>query len=222
MRTQLAKALGGKRGIVEGAVPTALFTVLFLVTKDLRLALIVSLGIAVLAVVVRLAQRSTIQFAINALIGIGIAAVFASRAASSGGSADDAARAFFLPGILYNGAYAAVLILTVVIGWPLMGFLVGSVTGDPTAWHDDKPLVRLCAKLTWILALPCLLRVAVQLPLWLWQDDAAVGLLGASKIAMGWPLQVAGFVAMGWVLTRNSTPADADTASSLRPSEEDA
>ena len=38
-------------------------------------------------------------------------------------------------------------------GWPLVGFMVGSVTGDPTAWHADKQVVRLCAQLTWLLAL---------------------------------------------------------------------
>ena len=31
VRAQLAKAFGGPRGIIESAVPTALFTVLFLV-----------------------------------------------------------------------------------------------------------------------------------------------------------------------------------------------
>ena len=48
-----------------------------------------------------------------------------------------------------------------VIGWPVVGFMVGSVTGDPTAWHQDKQVVRLCTRLTWLLALPCVLRVVV-------------------------------------------------------------
>ncbi len=212
VRAQLAKALGGRRGILEGAVPTALFTILFLTTHDLRLSLVVSVAVAVLAVVMRLAQRSTVQFALNALFGIAIAAVFAARAAGGDGTPEDAARAFFTPGILYNAAYAAVLVLTIAVRWPLVGFLVGSVAGDPTAWHRDRPLVRLCSTLTWILAAPCILRVAVQGPLWL---DHQVGLLGASKIAMGWPLQVAAFAAMGWVLSRNSTPADAGTLDAL-------
>ena len=207
VRAQLAKALGGPRGIVESAVPTALFTVCFLVSKDIRLSLIVSIGVTALLLLVRVVQRSTTQFVFNALIGIGIGALFAYRASQSGGSEEDVARAVFTPGLIYNSAYALVIVLTILVGWPIVGFMVGSVMGDPTAWHSDKAVVRLCSQLTWILAIPCVIRVAVQLPLWL---DHQIGLLGASKIALGWPLQLASFAAMGWLLSRNRTPVDPD------------
>ena len=36
--------------------------------------------------------------------------------------------------------------------WPLVGFMVGSVAGDPTEWHRDPQVVRLCRNLTWMLA----------------------------------------------------------------------
>ena len=106
--------------------------------------------------VVRLVQRSSVQFVVNALVGIGIGWFFVQRSAASGGSADDQALAYFLPGILYNSAYTVVLAFTCLIGWPLVGFMVGSVTGDATAWHRDKQVVRLCSLLTWMLVLPCL------------------------------------------------------------------
>jgi hypothetical protein len=207
VRAQLSKALGGPRGIVESAVPTALFTVLFLVTKDIRLSLVVSIGATAALLLVRVVQRSTTQFVLNALFGIGIGAFFAYRASQSGGSEEDVARAVFTPGLIYNGVYAVVIVLTIVIGWPIVGFMVGSVMGDPTAWHSDKAMVRLCSQLTWVLAIPCVIRVAVQLPLWL---DHQIGLLGASKIALGWPLQLASFAVMGWLLTRNRTPIELD------------
>jgi hypothetical protein len=205
VRAQLAKALGGPRGIIEGAVPTALFTICFLVSDDIRLSLTISIGVTAVLLVLRLVQRSTTQFVFNALFGIGIGAFFAYRASQSGGSEEDVARAVFTPGLIYNGVYAAVIVLTILVGWPIVGFLVGSVTGDATAWHDDKAMVRLCSQLTWILAIPCVIRVAVQLPLWL---DHQIGLLGASKIALGWPLQLASFVVMGWLLSRNRTPVE--------------
>ena len=135
VRRELAKALGGKRGMLEAAVPTILFTLTWLSTKDLRLALMVSLGSAGVLMVVRLVQRSTVQFVVNAMFGIGIGWFFVNRAAEAGGSVEDQALAYFLPGILYNAGYAVVLSLTVLVGWPLVGFLVGSVTGDATAWH---------------------------------------------------------------------------------------
>ena len=73
VRSQLAKALGGGRGILESAVPTVAFTVTWIVTNELRTSLVVSIALTVLLLLVRLAQRSTPQFVLNALVGIGIA-----------------------------------------------------------------------------------------------------------------------------------------------------
>lgn len=195
VRSQLTKALGGLRGVIEAAVPTIGFTVSYVVTHQLRTSLAVGASLAVLLLAVRIIQRSNPQFVVNSLIGIGIAALFAMRS----GKAEDA----FLPGILYNSAYAVAMILSIVVRWPMIGFLVGSVTGDPTAWRSDPGIVRLCSRLTWLFVLPCVLRVAVQLPLYL---GGQFGWLGASKVALGWPLQVAAFAAMAWVLARGRTP----------------
>lgn len=201
VRARMAAALGGRRGVVESAVPIALFTLSWITTRNLHLALGVSVAVAVALLFVRLVQRSSVQFVLNALIGIGIATIFASRSGH--------ARDVFLPGILLNAGYAVTFIVSIVIGWPIVGFMIGSMTGDPTEWHRDRPLVRLCSRLTWILALPCLLRVAVQYPLWATDH---VGLLGTAKLALGWPLQIATFAAMAWLLGRNHTPVDPDPA----------
>lgn len=212
VRAQISRALGGRRGMVEAAVPTIIFTVVWLTTKELRYALTASIAVALVALAVRLVQRSTVQFVLNALFGIGIGWLFITISASRGGSEDDQALAYFLPGIIYNTGYTVVLALTCLIGWPLVGFMVGSVTGDPTAWHQDKQIVRLCSQLTWLLAIPCLLRVVVQAPIWFaakagsMDADSAVAALGVLKIAMGWPLQLAALAAMAWVLARNKTP----------------
>jgi len=212
VRAQISRALGGRRGMVEAAVPTLAFTIVWLTTKELRFALVASLAMAVAALAVRLLQRSTVQFCLNALFGIGIGAAFVSISARHGGDANDQALAYFLPGIIYNAAYTVVLALTCLAGWPLVGFMVGSVTGDPTAWHRDRQVVRLCTVLTWLLVLPCLLRMVVQAPLWFagkagsLDPSTAVAALGVLKIAMGWPLQLAALGAMAWVLARGRTP----------------
>jgi hypothetical protein len=218
VRRQLATALGGRRGMVEAAVPTILFTVIWLTQRHLSLALILSVGAALVLLAARLVQRSTPQFVLNALFGIGIGWVFVRIAASRGGDEDAQALAYFLPGILYNGGYALVFALTCLIGWPVVGFMVGSVTGDPTAWHQDKQVVRLCTQLTWLLALPCVVRVAIQGPVWLagngggMDADTAIAVLGVLKIALGWPLQLAALGAMVWLLGRNHTPISATQA----------
>lgn len=220
VRHQLSKALGGRRGMAEAAVPTILFTLTWLTMRELELALYVSIGAALVLLLVRLVQRSTVQFVVNALFGIGIGWYFVHRSAEAGGSEQDQALAYFLPGILYNGGYAVVLAFTCLIGWPLVGFMVGSITGDATAWHSDRQIVKLCSRLTWLLVAPCILRVVVQAPIWLAgssgsiDPDAAVAALGVLKIVLGWPLQLAALGSMVWLLSRNRTPVapDASTA----------
>ncbi|MCW2945497.1 MAG: hypothetical protein JWR24_2214 [Actinoallomurus sp.] len=195
VRAQLVKALGGTRGVIEAAIPTIGFTVSWVVTKELKVSLGIGAGLALVLLVMRLVQRSTVQFVLNSIFGIAIAAFFALRS----GKAADA----FLPGILYNAGYAAAMLLSIVVRWPLVGFIIGSVTGDPTAWHRDRDIVRLCSKLTWLLLIPCLVRVAVQYPLYL---AGHVGWLGAAKVLLGWPLQVAALAVMAWLLARGRTP----------------
>lgn len=212
VRRQLSQALGGVRGMLEAAVPTIAFTVVFLTSRDLRLAIVLSLAAAAVLLVVRLVQRSSVQFVLNAFFGIGLGALFAWRAGQGGGDAGDQALAYFLPGILYNAGYSVLMVLSIVLRWPLVGFVVGSVTGDPTAWRDDPAVVRLCSRLTWLLVLPCAVRVVVQAPVYLagrngwWDQDAAIATLGGAKLVMGWPLQVAALAGMVWLLSRNRTP----------------
>jgi hypothetical protein len=214
VRAQLASALGGRRGMLEAAVPTLIFTLTFLTTKDLRLAIAVSVATALLLLALRAVHRSSVQFVVNSLVGIGIGAFFAWRSAQGGGSADEQALAYFLPGIIYNGGYAALMVLSNLVRWPLVGFMVGSVAGDPTEWHRDPQVVRLCRNLTWMLAAPCVVRLLVQLPIWLAgkaADDPTpmIAALGVSKVAMGWPLQILGLAGMAWLLARNRTPVQA-------------
>ena len=213
VRAQLSKALGGRRGMLEAAVPTIAFTLLFITTRRLDLAVGVSVATAVVLLVVRLLHRSTVQFVLNSLVGIGIGAFFAWRSARGGGDANEQALAYFLPGLIYNAVYAALMLFSTAVRWPLVGFMVGSVAGDPTEWHRDRQVVRLCRNLTWMLALPCVARVAVQLPIYLAghaADDASpmVAALGVSKVVVGWPLQIAALAGMAWLLGRNSTPVE--------------
>jgi len=195
VRAHLSKALGGKRGMLEGAIPTLGFTISWISTQNLNLSLVISGSLAVLLLLIRIAQRSTVQFVVNSMIGIAIAAVFALRS----GRAEDA----FLPGLIYNAVYAVVLGGSALVRWPLVGFMIGGVTGEPTKWHRDDHMVALCSRLTWLLAAPCVVRVVVQYPLW---AAGEAGWLGIAKIAMGWPLQIAALAAMAWLLSRDHTP----------------
>lgn len=195
VRAQLSNAMGGVRGIAEAAIPTISFTLTYVITDEVKLALGVGIGMAVLLVAIRLLQKSDVKFVLNSLFGILIAAMFAARS----GKAEDA----FLPGIIYNAVYSVVIVGSILARWPLLGFLVGQVTGDPTGWRQNPALVKLCSRLTWLLAVPCIVRVLVQYPLY---KAGEVGALGTAKVILGWPLQVAALAAMGALLARGRTP----------------
>jgi Protein of unknown function (DUF3159) len=200
VRARLATALGGRRGVIEAAVPTIGFTLTYVITQHLRMSLMISVGLAVVLLVARVVQRQPVQFVVNSLFGIGIAALFASRS----GNASDV----YLPGIIYNGVYAAVMTLSILVRWPVVGLMLGSVTGDVTTWRQDPAVVRLCSRLTWLLVAPCAIRVAVNLPLYLFLDEgrSKVGVMGVTKLALGWPLQVAALSLMALLLARGRTP----------------
>jgi energy-converting hydrogenase Eha subunit E len=214
VRKHLSDALGGARGMVEAAVPTIGFTLVFLVSHELKPAVYIAVAMAAVMMVIRLIQRSSVQFVVNAFFGIALGAFFAWRAARGGGDHNEQALAYFLPGLLYNAVYAVAMMASVLAKWPLVGFMVGAVTNEPTEWRRDAKIVRLCSNLTWVLAAPCIVRVAVQTPIYLsgrnsWVDpDVAIAVLATSKLVMGWPLQIAALAVMVWLLSRNSTPMD--------------
>ncbi len=220
VRSQLATALGGRRGMLEAAGPTLLFTAIWLTTRELRTALVASAALAVGLLVLRVVQRSTTQFVMNALFGIGLGWLFVHLAARSGGTADEQALAFFLPGLIWSSVYSVGIAVSCFTRWPLIGFMLGNVTGDPTGWRTDRQVVTLCTRLTWVLGLPGIVGVLLQGPVWFagWSGaisaNAAVLALGTLRYGLGWPLRIGALALMGWLLGRNHTPV---APSSLEP-----
>ena len=218
VRRRMAQSLGGRRGILEAGVPGIAFTVVWLVTKDLRSSLIAGAAVAGVALVLRLVQRSTLQYVGNAIFGIAIGYLVVRLAGSMGGTEQDQALAFFVPGVIFTGVYTVVMVATCLAGWPLIGFMVGSVTGDPTGWHDDKQVVRLCSRLTWLFLAPGAVGVLLQGPVLLLayggalDKDTAVLLLGILRTGLGWVLRIAAWGAMIWLLARNHTPVERPSA----------
>jgi hypothetical protein len=211
VRRQLSTALGGKRGMAEAALPTIAFTATFVSTKEVKVAVAVSVGLALVLLAVRLVQRGSVQFVLNALFGIGIGVFFVWLGGRNGGDESQQALAYFVPGILYNTVYGLLTLLSILVRWPAVGLMVGAVSDEPTAWHRDRQVVRLCSQLTWVLVVPCAVRVAVQAPIYLGgrsADDADpyITALGITKVAMGWPLQIAALGVMVWLLARDRTP----------------
>lgn len=195
VRVQLAEQWGGWRGGLEVALPTAAFAPVHVVTGELRTSLIVGIGLALALLAVRLVQRSETKHVRIGLIGIAIGALLASTT----GRGEDV----FLPGIVIGGVWAALIAGSVLVRWPLVGFVIGGLLDDPEVMKHDPGIMRLANRLTLLLAATGVIRTGVQLPLYL---AGEVGWLGVSRIVLGWPLTAAAFAVGVAILAKGHTP----------------
>jgi Protein of unknown function (DUF3159) len=181
----LAEALGGAHGLADSSLPGLAFVIAYTVSgNELEPSIVSALAVAFALTVVRLARRETLQFAFAGLVGVGIAAFIASRT----GRAED----FFLPGLLFNAAYALGYAISIWVRWPLIGVLAGPLVGEGMEWRQDPERVAVYARASWIWVGVFALRLAVQLPLYL---AGSVVALGIAKAAMGVPI----FIVAIWV-----------------------
>ncbi len=203
IRHRLSTALGGWRGSLETALPTVAFVVLWVWRKDLTAAIVASVAVTVVLAVVRLVQRQSLQYVLSAVVPTVIAAFFALRT----GRAQDA----FLPGMIWNAVMLVLSAVSVAVRWPLVGFMVGAgdprMAEDPVGWHRDRGLVRVCQRLTLVLVGLFVVRLLVMVPLYL---AGKVALLGVAKVALGWPLWLAGVGLMGLMLVKGHTAPELD------------
>lgn len=204
VRARLGAELGGLRGTLETSLPVVVFTVAYVISNDLQPSVLAAVAAAIVAYGLRVAQRSETRFVRHGLIGILIAAALARLTGR--------AETVFLPGLVQNGVWALLLGGSVALRRPLVGYLIGEVLGDRTGWRDNPAIVRLSNRLTLVLLAPMLIRLVVQLPLYLAGD---VGWLGVTRVLLGWPLHAAALALAGLILLRGNTPlqlpvADAD------------
>ncbi len=195
VRSQLAAMFGGVRGGLETTVPLAAFALAYVITEALEPSLIAGGSVALLLLVVRLVQRSTKQFVLNGIVAIGIGAVLASVT----GQAEDV----FLPNIVQRGAFALLLLVSILVRRPLLGYAVGWALDDTSAMRSDRGVLRVADRLTLILLAPPTVRTAVELPLYL---GGEVGWLGIARLALGWPLSAIAFGLAATMLARGRTP----------------
>ena len=199
IRERLSSAVGGARGSFETALPMVAFVVAWMWRHDVKIAVAASALVVVTLLLVRLASRQTPRYVLSAVLATAIAAYFALRSGR--------AEAAFLPGILTSAAWGVGSLLSVVVRWPIVGFIVAAgdprLAEDPTAWRRDGGLVKVCQKLTMVLVALYAVRVAVMFPLYL---AGQVTLLGVAKIALGWPAYLCALAIMGMMLVRGKTP----------------
>lgn len=203
-----ADAIGGVRGLAESVAPGLVFVVVYLLTYELVPALVSALGVALLAVVIRLVQRTPITQAASGIIGVAIGVVWAWRT----GEASD----YFVYGLWTNGAYLVACLVSILVGWPLVGVVVGLLKGTGTSWRKDPAAVRDRQRYrwaTWLWVAMFGARLAVQVPAYLADD---VAWLGTARLAMGVPLWAL-TLWLTWLLVQGSAGRAARPDQPARP-----
>ncbi|MCJ7827111.1 MAG: DUF3159 domain-containing protein [Demequinaceae bacterium] len=179
------ESVGGLRGLIESSAPGVVFVIAYLAWGGYKVPTIAACATVVLMVIARLILRERIIHALGGVFGVGLGALWAWRFGDPG--------EFFVPGFWINGATFVGLVLTILVGWPVVGVVVAIARGASMEWRRNTRLRRRFAVATWIMAGLFALKLAVQLPLY-WADEVAV--LGVAKLAMGVPL----FVLTAWAI----------------------
>ncbi|MDO5661896.1 MAG: DUF3159 domain-containing protein [Brachybacterium sp.] len=180
-----AEAVGGPRGMVEQVLPTLLFVILFVATREITWAAIAAVAAVALALLARLVQRQSVGPALGGLIGVGIGAIWAIR---TGDGTD-----FYLPGIIINAVSAAAFALSMLLGRPLVALVAALFDPRVADWRDDPDAVRTYRRATGLFTAMYLAKFVAQVSLF---SLGAVAALGVVKLVMGIPL----FLLVAWVV----------------------
>jgi hypothetical protein len=184
--TELATVLdrlGGRRGLIDGAVPPLLFAVTNAASGAaghaevaLPLAVTTAVASALGLGLLRRLQGATLAGVLRGLLVLAVAAGFALWTGH--------ARDFFLPGMFVDAAYMVALAGSVVVRRPLVGYAYAVVFRD-SRWRHDRRLRRVLGIATLGWAATYAIRAGVQLVLYRADESA---LLAVTKLVLGWPL----------------------------------
>jgi len=172
------RSVGGISGIVESAIPGAVYVAAFVFTRNVWLSVALALACSVASLIAQLVRkRSLLQVAIGA-IGIAVGAYLPLSNPSQPAS-------YFVPGIITNLSYGAVILLSLLLRWPVIGLAVALFNGTSKTWRKNKASLRRFdyATALWVLLFGS--RLAVQVPLYVAGNVVA---LGIAKEIMGLPL----------------------------------
>ncbi|PUB25590.1 uncharacterized protein DUF3159 [Promicromonospora sp. AC04] len=215
-----AQAVGGVRGLVEAVLPGLVFVVAFVIFTDLTIPLIASVVAALVLVVARLVQRTPVTQALGGLLGIAIGVVWAWTS----GEAEN----YYAGGLLLNAGYLVVLLVTILVRRPAVGYVVEALRagltpdavkaeanradGEPsvlaalTAWRDDPAKMRTYTIATWLWVGLFALRLAVKTPLYFAGD---IAWLGTFHLLLGVPLWALVLYLTWYVVRRPKVQAQA-------------
>ncbi len=198
--------MGGVRGLIESILPGLSFLVVFTLTRELLISVLIPLVIAVLFVVIRVVSRSPFTSAIAGVIGL---ALSAGLALITGRAEDN-----FVLGFLINAAFLLALVISMIVRWPLIGVIASLITSEGQGWRADRAKVKVAYLATILWCGLFSTRLGVELPLYF---SGNIDALATLKLILGVPLYAA-VLWVTWLMMRavyGSRKAGAPTQGTL-------
>lgn len=196
-RDSLMELLGGRTSAVDASLPPVVFGLgWFFGGESIALGGAVAVAAGALIGVWRWRKGDRPLAVLVSLLAVMLGAVIALR---TGHAAD-----FFLIRLVTNAASALAWMTSIVVRWPLLGLVVGTLLGQGKRWRQDPELLRAYNRASWVWVGQYAVRLAVFVPLWMVN---AVVALSAAQVVLTWPL-VAVCVAASWWVLRRVLPAD--------------
>lgn len=181
----VADALGGPRGAIESLAPTLVFLLGFAITREAVWPSAGALAVVGVLVAVRAFSKMPLTPALSGAVMVILGAAVAIRSGDGAG--------FYIPGLITNAVWAVVLIISIAVRHPLVGYAAAAVDQRVKGWKAHDHARKDYVKATAVYAALFVAKVGVQAPLYaLGHTDA----LGIAKIVMGLPL----FAAVTYVI----------------------
>jgi hypothetical protein len=192
----LRELLGGRRGALDATIPPVAFAIGWLVSgRSIGWGAAAALACGVIVGGFRLIKHDKITAVLASVAVVAAASLIALYT----GRAQD----FFLIQLLLNIASALAWAVSILIRWPLLGVVVGTLLGQKTRWRRDPDLLRAYNRASWVWVLgQYTLRVVVYGLLW-WTGWVLA--LTVARVVLSWPL-VTAIVAASAVVLRRSLP----------------
>lgn len=172
------RMIGGKRGMIDSAVPAIAFVIANAIWS-LQLAALIAGSYALVTLVVRVARREPVRQTLFGAIGLGISiglALWTGKAST-----------YFVPGVAWGAFTGVVLLLSVAVRQPSSMMFAAAFEKDRT--HSQHPrVVRAHMVITAVWALVFLARAALRG--WLIAEDQTE-VLGATALLLGYPVTIA-------------------------------
>ena len=201
------QSMGGISGLIETTIPGAAYVAAYLLTKNVVLSVAIAASLSVVSLIAQIARKRSVIQAVAGGVGIVVAAYLPLSNPSQPAS-------YFIPGFFTNVAYGGVLLVSLLVRYPLIGFVLSFLNGKTKTWRSDRSSLRRYnfATALWVALFAG--RLAVQLPFYFANNLLA---LGVAKEVMGLPLYGL-CLWFTWLLVRSefSKPANGNFESDSR------